>query len=263
MIQSPLLSRFPELVHGFSTKENGLPGDGNMSMSKGERNEVIGNRSRFCAGLGLSLESIVMADQIHSARVFPVTLKDRGKGAQTLSSPLGEGDALCTQSIGITLTVLVADCAAVFCYDAHCRALGLAHSGWRGTALSIVPQLIQTMNREYGTKTSNLHVWVSPAIGVCCFEVGSEVLDLFRQEQPHLANRGDWYRPIMEQPGKYHLDIKALIREQALTTGVPPQQIELAQDCTYCSNRYHSYRRIGRKTGHMMALLALRENTPS
>ena len=257
MLQSKLLSQFPELIHGFSTVDDTDEGRGNMSLKKGSPDRVLASRARFCKKLGLDPDSIVMADQVHSARVLHVSRADRGKGAQTLHSPLEKADALCTQERDLPLTVIVADCAAVYCYDPVHAAIGLAHSGWRGTAKRIVPRLISEMTARFHSSPENLHVWISPCIGPESFEVGSEVLEIFRKEYSEQRPQTQWYRSSPDDPSHGLLDLKALLFDQLWGEGVLPEHVEVSSDCTFQSENFFSYRRDGQKTGHMMALLAL------
>lgn len=259
MIQSSLLGQFPELAHGLSTADASRAGEGNMSLNSGPREAVLCNRSRFCDQLGVRAEDLLMADQVHGDRVLQVTRADRGKGAESLLSPLGEADALCTDEPGVPLTVLVADCPAVFCYDPERRAIGLAHSGWRSTAQGIAPRLIATLRERFGVRPQGLRAWISPAIGFCCFEVGPEVIEAFRRGGPELRPPEGWFRRAEPKKDRWMLDLKTLILGQLTGKGIPAAQIDLSPDCTCCQEEYFSYRRTGKGTGHMMGLLSMRD----
>ena len=242
LLQSSLLLQFPQLAHGFSRIDPRFEGNGNMSLSTGEKDAVLQSRQRFCDRLSVSPDAIVMADQVHGDKVLVVDESDRGKGATQLLSPLGKADGLCSQTPGLPLTVIVADCAALFLYDPQQRAIGLAHSGWRGTARNMAHSLIRTMKENYSTDPSSLFAWVSPCIGPDSFEVGLDVLDDFRQRQPGLKKRNDWYRPNPENDGKWLLDLKGLLRDQLLDLGLPEDKIDISPDCTFSRREYFSYR---------------------
>ncbi len=258
MIQSQIFNLFPELIHGFSlAARNGRsPGTGNMSLNKGPREEVLDNRKQFCLQLGIRPQSIVMADQVHSDRVFVVGRADEGKGALTLSSPLGEGDALCTREVDLPLSVLVADCAAVYLYDPCTKVIGLAHSGWRGTAMNISRNLIQTMNQEFGTQPADLYAWVSPCIGGNAFEVGPEVVEEFEVKLPESIRQPGW--KTQSDKNTFLLNLRFLIQRQLEQAGLPLEQLEISPACTFQDDQYYSYRREGRPVGHMMGLLCRR-----
>jgi YfiH family protein len=254
MILSKLLGKHSELIHGFSSA-----GAGNMSMAKGPAGEVLGRRRAFCEAVGVQAGSLVMVDQVHGGEIVSVTEADRGKGAATLKSPLGEADGLCTDEPGVTLAVLVADCAAVYCYDPECGAIGLAHSGWRGTAHGIAGNLVNVLCEGYGCGAHRLLSWVSPCIGGDSFEVGTEVLEQFRQGQPDVTRDEEWFHPWPKK-GKWYIDLKMLIERQLLQAGLKRSRLEVSPECTYSNVDYFSYRRTGTGCGHMMALMALRES---
>lgn len=259
LIQSSLLSQYPRVIHGFSRVVPDRKGLGNMSLNTGREAEVLESRRRFCRALGADPRALTMADQIHSAQVLAVSAADRGKGAETLTSPLGKADALCTGESGLPLSVLVADCAAVFLYDPCRQVIGLAHSGWRGTLQGIVPRMVSLMQDRYGSQTDDLCAWVSPCIGPDAFEVGSEVVEQFKAVNPRWASSDDWRRPVPGDDSKWLLDLKGMIYGQLTGSGILEDRIEISRDCTYRSGRYFSYRRDGRGVGHMMALLALKD----
>ncbi len=246
------------MAHGLSTSDGARAGGGNMSLNSGPHEEVLGNRRRFCQRLGVQAEALLMADQVHGDRVLQVGRADRGKGAETLLSPLGRADALCTGEPGLPLTVLVADCPAVFCYDPERRVIGLAHSGWRSTAQGIVPRLIATLGERLGARPERLRVWIAPSIGMCCFEVGPEVIEAFRRMGPELPLPEGWFRRAERKKDRWMLDLKALLLAQLTAQGVPKEQVEMSPECTCCQEEYFSYRRTGKGGGHMMGLLAIR-----
>ena len=257
ILQSELLNKFPELIHGFSMVDENEEGRANMSLKKGAADQVLASRARFCKALGLDPDSIVMADQVHSADVLLIDSTDRGKGANTLFSPLGKADALCTQERNLPLTVIVADCAAVYCYDPVHSTIGLAHSGWRGTAKQIVPRMISKMRKHFHSLPEDLYVWISPCIGPESFEVGSEVLEIFQKEFSKLNLDRQWYQSSPDNPSRWLLDLKSLLLDQLLGEGVFQDHIEVSPECTFTSEKFFSYRREGQKAGHMMAFLAL------
>jgi len=259
ILQSALLSKHPRLAHGFSRIDEESPGRGNMSLSTGQFSEVLKSRELFCEKLGVEFQAMVMADQVHSARVLRVTRADRGKGATTFNSPLGQADGLCTNDSNLPLTVIVADCAAVFLFDSTNQAIGLAHSGWRGTAGGIGPHLVKVMGEHFGTRPKDLIAWISPCIGPDAFEVGHEVVEVFRHQQPDLSEEEDWFRLAPGQSSKWLLDLKRIIVRQLLGTGIPESRMDWSQDCTYQVPKYFSYRRDRKGTGHSMALIAMKE----
>ena len=109
------------------------------------------------------------------------------------------------------------------------------HSGWRGTVQRIVPETI-TRFRRYGIEPDKLRVAIGPAIGPCCYEVGDDV---------RKALGGS-------------ADLKRIVLEQALDSGVLTDRIWCSTGCTYCEPaHWHSFRRDGQAAGRQTAFIGL------
>ncbi|GEM_PF-928068 len=165
----------------------------------------------------LSLADIYTCEQVHGAQVQLIEPQNTAKYA------LGV-DALVTTTPNLTLGIYVADCAAIYLYDAQARVIGLAHSGKKGTELNILKNTVQVMCQQ-GATLENIQMLISPCI----------------------------------RPPHYPVDIAAQINAQAIQLGLI---VENCTDCmidTYSDAKlYDSYRRDQGKTGRMLALLALR-----
>ncbi|MCX7868873.1 MAG: polyphenol oxidase family protein [Terrimicrobiaceae bacterium] len=156
----------------------------------------------------------VEAEQIHGAGV------GRVHGGETV--PMAGVDALITDRPGVGLVMAVEDCAAVFlAYEAG-RAVGLAHSGRKGTEADICGRTVARMREEFGIEPAELIAHVSPCI----------------------------------RPPHYEVDFAASIRRQLEGAGVG--QVEDSGVCTFSHPElYYSYRRDQGMTGRMLALLAM------
>jgi polyphenol oxidase len=160
--------------------------------------------------LGFSRPSL--AEQVHGHGVAIVSTPGFSAGA----------DALVTATPGLTLGIYVADCAAIYVVDPVRRAIGLAHSGRKGTEANILGHTVALMHEHFGADPADLVVAVSPCI----------------------------------RPPNYEVDFAAEIAAQAHAAGVGT--FHDAGVCTAASiDRYYSYRREMGKTGRMLALLML------
>ena len=108
------------------------------------------NYRRIAEAIGFSVDSIVCADQTHTTRVRVVTEEDRGKGV-TRPKDYQEVDGLVTNVPGVTLATFYADCVPLFFIDPVNRAVGLSHSGWRGTVGRMGARTLEVMEKQYGT----------------------------------------------------------------------------------------------------------------
>lgn len=258
IIKSEIFAKYPELIHGISTKAKGEPPFfNNMSRFVGDEPElVLKNRAEFYTALGidnLSIENFAHANQIHSGDVTLVN-----KGGQ---NPYPKTDALITNKTGVYLVISVADCLPVMLFDPINKAIGNIHSGWRGTAKHIVTNTINKMKSEFGTDPQNLIAFIGPGIGCDNFEVGGEVAEQFDKKY---VLRKEIDNTLLQAKGgevmeKYLIDLKAVVKAELLKTGVKSNKIDLCNYCTYTeADMLHSYRRDKEKSGRMFSVLGLK-----
>ncbi len=190
-----------------------------------------------------SFPFIANLKQIHSTRVviFDSPVK-------TGVIPEGEGDALVTNQPQLLLVVRTADCVPVLLIDHNTRVVGAIHAGWRGAVGGIVPKTIQACVEHFGSDVAHMHVAIGPSIGPCCYEVDAQVIEPLKIGYP------DWLGVLQETTAeKGMLDLKKLIWHQSLASGIPEQQVDRMEHCTYCrDDLFFSYRREGQVNGTMM-----------
>jgi len=131
-------------------------------------------------------------------------------------------DGIITNQREVALGIHVADCCAVYIVDPRKPAIGLVHSGKKGTELGVVANAIAQMHAHFGSNSADLVVQLSPCI----------------------------------RPPHYEVDFAATIIGQCRAQGV--KQIHDSGICTACHpDLYYSYRAEKGRTGRMLALLAL------
>lgn len=143
-------------------------------------------------------------------------------------------DGLVTNTKGLCIGVVTADCVPVLLVDPVAQVVGAVHAGWRGASASIVPQAVDTMTR-LGGLSCNMYAVLGPAIGLCCFEVGDDVAGRFYS----------WGTGCVENlNSRTHVNLSRVNYQQLVFSGVPETHIESPVYCTSCqSNRFPSYRR--------------------
>src|SRR4030042_1615510 len=117
--------------------------------------------------------------------------------------------------------------------DEKNKAIGLLHSGWRGTVGKITLVGIQTMMREYGSEVDNLKLYIGPGIQQCCFSL----------EMPFLKELPELCKYIHKRIAKKHMDLPGIIEFTAIEAGVKRKNIIRDETCTVDSHRYFSHRR--------------------
>ena len=164
-------------------------------------------------------------------------------------------DGLVTNLKGVALVTRVADCQAILLYDSVNKVIANIHSGWRGTLKRIVKNAINIMINKYNSLPENIKVIICPSILKCCFEVDSDVKDLFEEEFTDLKIS----KYITKIDNKYHIDTVGINVDVMKSLGINSDNISLSNICTKCnSNTYHSYRADKEESGRNIALIAMK-----
>lgn len=241
IIRSELLSRYPQVVFGMSTRNGGVSANGlglNLSFNVGDdKVNVIENRRRFFGALHIGLDELAFPLQCHSTNVRSITTWGGYE----------ECDALITREFGVFLVVSVADCVPIFLFDPVTRTVAGIHAGWRGTSSGIVRNAMALLNTEHGVRAGDVVAFVGPAAGVCCYEVSKDVGSLF-----------DLGVVKKESGGSWKVDLKDANVRQLIDSGVPQRNIEQHEGCTiHQAERFHSHRRDGGRSGRMMGVIGI------
>ncbi|MDO4621323.1 MAG: peptidoglycan editing factor PgeF [Eubacteriales bacterium] len=269
ILQFPNLEATGVIRQAFSTRLGGVSGPAtaeflemphlasmNLSFSRGDDPEhVRENFRRIAEELGAEPERFVFTDQTHTAVVRVVTEEDAGKGL-TRPRDYTDTDGLVTNVPGIVLSVFTADCVPVAMVDPVHKAIGLVHSGWKGTVGKISAEAIRLMNEKYGTDPKDLVCAVAPSICQDCYEVSEDVAEHFRNAYPGRETE----IMIDKHNGHYQLDLWAANRICLEEAGVPESQIAVTGICTACNADYmFSHRASHGMRGNMGAFLMLKE----
>ena len=253
-------SSFPEnlCVHGLTGRLGGVskkPYESlNMALHVGDNPaDVWENRRRFLQALGLRAEDMVTPEQVHGQRIVRVGREEAGRGAKEYADSISEADALITDEPGLPLVLCFADCTPILFLDPENLAVGIAHGGWKGSVKKIAQKTVMAMTKEFGTKPGDVLAAIGPAIGPCCYEVGDEVAEKFREAFPYHTDE------IIDSAGdKVHLNLWQANRLQLMDIGVKSGNIDMADTCTACKHQwFYSYRADGGVTGRMAAVIAL------
>ncbi len=256
VIKSKILAQFPEIVHGISTKLGGNtnpPYYNNLSKYVGDDEEIVmQNRKVFFSAIGAERTRTASGNQVHSANILTVDKPGLYK----------ETDALITTQRNLFLIISVADCLPVMIYDKSKQVIANVHSGWRGTQKEIIVKTIDKMKSEFGCNPEDMVVFIGPGISREYFEVGEDVAVLFDKQYVRPPRLTSGEPPLLTKEGtpKFNVDLKAVVGDQLLSSGIKPDNIEQCPLCTYNEKNYlHSYRRDRDKSGRMFAVIGLKE----
>ncbi len=186
----------------------------------------------------LEIEKGVKLKQCHKADIKEV------RGVDQTLTHFDDFDGVVTNQKEIGLLIRHADCQGAIFYDPVNHALGNVHCGWRGSVLNIYQKIIIKMKTLYGTDPSDLIVCIGPSLGPENAEFKH-----YKEELP------ESFWEFQVRPT--YFDFWEISRMQLTKAGVPKEQIEIAEICTYENHKeYFSYRR-NKATPHHGTLVAL------
>ncbi len=248
------------VANGFSTRmggaSTGIYATMNFSYSReDDPAHVLENYTRMASALGVDRDRMVVSYQTHTTNVRLVTKEDAGKGV-IRERDYQDVDGLICDIPGITLVTFYADCVPLYFADPKNRAVGLSHSGWRGTVNRMGEKTLQAMKEAFGTRPEDVIACVGPSICKDCYEVGEEVVEKFRQS--FSPESWDALFQANGTPGKYQLDLWKANEIVLKEAGVPLSQITVTNLCTLCNHQYlFSHRKCGERRGNLAAFLGL------
>lgn len=254
LLTYPLLEKTEFVTHGFTTRMGGVS-EGycstmNISTTRGDAPEAIEeNRKRLARALGVKVEDFTYTHQTHTTNVAVVKEEDRGKRFM-------ETDGMVTNVPGICLVTFYADCVPLYFVDPVHRAIGLSHSGWRGTVGRMGQVTLEKMKEVYGTRPEEVYAAIGPSICQDCYEVSGDVIEEFREN----FSESVWPQLFYEkESGKYQLNLWRANQLVLTEAGVAEQKIAVTNLCTHCNPEIlFSHRSTGVKRGNLSALLAIK-----
>jgi hypothetical protein len=183
-----------------------------------------------------SEDAIALVLRLPQRRIFQVS---QVHGARAVVAPCErteEADAIVATTAETAVGVRVADCVPILLADTKTGAVAAVHAGWRGVALNVIASAMKLHALAFDLAA------IGPCIGVCCFEIGDDVIDKL---SPHVKDR--------------HGDLRAAVRAQLVASGLQNAHIEDVAGCTRCdATRFFSYRRDGEASGRHLAVISTR-----
>ena len=256
----------PANIHAATTLRTGGVSLGTFSSLNpathvsDDNERVRQNRQIIRAMLDLPAEPVWL-EQIHSNRAV--------KAVKTVL--LEQADASYSNESGVVCAVMTADCLPLLVCSVDGTQIAAIHAGWRGLLAGVITNTVVAMqiphsppflkgevNQFYSADlgsplckrgaSADLLVWLGPAIGPDCFEVGPEVREAFLEKS---ASFNDAFK--QQSNGKWLADIYQLARIELAALGIV--NVYGGTHCTFTEQeRFYSYRRES-QTGRMATLI--------
>lgn len=208
---------------------------------KGDENYFVGEVPKILHHIDLDYKSINVTRQVHSNNI--AIAHDHGVNFYD------DTDGLIGEK-GDVLVIKSADCLPVIVYDCVNKRIAAVHSGWKGTANSIVKEAIQKM-MGLGSITEDLKIYVGPHIQKNSFEVMDDVKDVFEKNFS--------YEDIIFKKDETHylIDLGQVVKCDAMSLGVKEENIYISSVDTVTDQHFHSYRRDKKDYGLMYTLVCI------
>lgn len=253
--RSDRLSSIPWLVHGVTSRVTGLGlADGNVGYTAPrDETDAWTMRQLWSRSLGMDPRALVRVRQLHGNDVHVATEADLDRGAHPNALEAPVADSVITNRPGLALATLHADCLAMFIVDPPNRAVAAVHAGWRSTVLDVAGETVRTMASEFGSDPATLIAYVGPSIGWDRYQVGSEVVDAWRQIAPTDDTSVD------TRPEGLYFDLKQANRSCLRMAGIEDSNIDVSSVCTASDpEHWFSHRAQGPLTGRFAAIIAIK-----
>jgi len=237
------------IVHGVFMRYGGISptpwASLNMATSVGDSKEsIIENRRRITNCMSLKEDSIYDVWQVHSNRVVFADYPRKP------DQPHEKADAIITNSPGVTIMMLFADCVPIMMYDPKNNVAAITHAGWQGTVNHIVGKTVISMREKYACSPEDIVACIGPSICVDHYEIGKEVAE--EVERSFVKTQ----QILIEKEEKTYMDLQNANRIVLQNNGV--KRIQNSNICTACNiSDWYSHRAENGQTGRFAAIITV------
>jgi len=253
-LESEAIAGLDFVTHAFLTRMGGVSEGPFSSLNTGflvndREADVRRNLALIEAAFVILPGHLVLMGQVHGERICVLD----GNGPPPSSIPGCDG--LITDRPGVALGIRTADCVPLLFVDRIRRVIGVAHAGWRGTALGIGSKMVELFEKRFSSRRQDILIAIGPAVGVCCYQVDAPVHAAFSSR----PGANGFLRPCPEA-GRWMLDLSLANRVELAEQGVPEENIHTAGHCTACRpDIYFSHRAGLGRTGRQLNLIMLKD----
>ena len=189
---------------------------------------------------GITVDDMAATFQRHSGIVKVVTREQAGKHVMWRPDPIEVADGIVTNERNFMISSMESDCTPVYILDPVAKAIGMVHSGWKGTSKGIAVNAVKLMEESFGSRAEDIMIAFGPCICEKCYEVGSDLIPPFSE----FYSSDELEKIFLPRNGvKYSLDVKEAIRISLRRIGVKEENMFDSGFCTYHDRLFYSHRR--------------------
>ena len=228
----------PQTTTVISTRAAGSMGFGALDMAE--------NRSRLFDQLKIRADSVCVCRQVHGSDIVRAGAWNAGAGSLD-AGDAPEGDGWITDTPGVVLGILTADCPAVILSDG--KHLAAVHASWRSIISGICEKTLGRLEQDLGADPGRLYAQICPSVCRSCYEVQEDVAQQFRARYPRIPDM------VTRSDRRIFLGLREVIGAILETGGVQRKRIRQPDDCSSCcEDLFFSYRRDGGDCGRQLVL---------
>lgn len=249
-----------ESVEHFFTTRNGGVSKGDFStfnlgnFSDDNPIDIYENRQILSRMWYMDIEDFIVPHQTHSSNVLIIDEEFQELNSSDKIDALYGIDATITHLKDIFLCATTADCVPILLYDKNKEVIAAIHAGWKGIVNLIIDDAIYKMKETYQSDPIDIIAAIGPSISEVHYEVGEEVVSKFMEANIDLSNASF----LNTKTNKLHVDLKQIAHNKLTELGIPSNQIEKSEFCTYGSSElFFSARRQSVHCGRMFAGIKL------
>lgn len=238
---------YNDVVHFFSKKPL------NFYKRIVDDGVILNNYGIISRDFNYNFDNIKECKQSHSNNII---ILNEGNASKNYFE---NADGIITNLRGIPIITYFADCIPILIYDPVKNAIGNIHSGWKGTSLKIIVKAINAMIDNFNCDIRDIKVYFGPSIQKCCFEVSSDVFDIFKN---NFDNIDEYIKMgnIVDGENKYYIDTVGINSKLLLECGIIKENIFYSNVCTKCNfDKLFSYRSSSDNNGRNISLICLKE----
>ena len=216
------------------------------------RKEAGDNYIHLCKALEIDYEKLVYSNQLHTDKVESIEeVRDFEKEKLNV-------DGLSTNTKGITISTVNADCILLMFYDPTKNVIGNVHSGWKGTLQRISIKTVKKMMQQYECDPKDIICCINPSIRKCHFEVEAEVKEKFEKEFIDIENINEIIAETIPNQ-KWNIDTVLINKILLQRIGLLEENIIDSGLCSVCNKeQIHSFRVEKEGYGVETALIGLK-----